>query len=369
MTRFGRLGQWLRTLVRREPVIETQPAVPFPTQLARGRVDHVILLDGTMASLTPGQLTSIGFIWQLMKAQSHARLSVYYDPGVQWRAWRQLADVATGHGINDQIRSAYGWLATRYRPGDRVWLFGYSRGAFAARSLAGIIDQVGLLRTDQATERNVRLAWRYYQSADVRPAEAAFVRRFCHAPGDIAVEMIGVFDTVKALGIRLPFLWVWTEPQHEFHSPALGRVVRHGYQALALNERRVAFQPILWDTTAAGDSQRVEQVWFRGTHGDVGGQLAGDERARPLANIPLVWMLEKAEGCGLSLPPGWRDRFPVDAAAPSIGMNRGWGKAFMLRGRRIVGADRSESIHPTAVSIGEKGASRLPVWGAAISPR
>lgn len=103
----------------------------------------------------------------------------------------------------------------------------------------------------------------------------------------------------------------------------------------------------------------MEQVWFRGTHGDVGGQLAGFEGARPLANIPLVWMLGKAEGCGLALPEGWRARFPCDPDAPSAGSMSGWGKLFLLRRRRLVGQDPSESVHPTA----ERPAAPVrPAW-------
>ena len=363
MKKLGALGQWLRGILRRDLVVQTAPAVPDAPTRTREAVDHVVLMDGTMGSLAPGFETNIGHIFKLLRDQRNARLSVYYDPGVQWQAWRQLSDVATGQGINDQIRAAYGWLATRYRPGDRIWLMGYSRGAFAARSLGGIIDQVGLVRTDQATERNVRLAWRYYQSAEARPARAAFVRRFCHPRADVGIEMIGVFDTVKALGIRLPFLWVWTEPQHDFHSHALGEVVHNGFHAMALNERRVAFLPILWNTRAAHPGQHVEQVWFRGAHGDVGGQLGGDQRARPLANIPLVWMLERAEACGLPLPADWRGRFPTDVAARSVGMNRSWGKLFILRGRRPVGGDPSERMHPTAVQPGRPAMPALPVLG------
>ena len=95
----------------------------------------------------------------------------------------------------------------------------------------------------------------------------------------------------------------------------------------------------------------MEQVWFRGTHGDVGGQLDGHAPARPLANIPLVWMLSRLEGCGLPLPAGWRDRFPQDANAPSIGMWYGWSKLFLLRRRRVVGRDRTERLHET---VGER---------------
>jgi uncharacterized protein (DUF2235 family) len=361
MKRLGRIGNWLRGLLRRDPAVETAPAVPDIPLRQRERVDHVVLLDGTMGSLLPGQETNIGSIFKLLRDQRNARLSVYYDPGVQWRAWRQLADVATGHGINDQIRAAYGWLATRYHPGDRIWLMGYSRGAFAARSLAGVIDRVGLLRADQATERNVQLAWRYYQSAEVRPARDAFVRRFCLPRAEVGIEMIGVFDTVKALGIRLPFLWVWTEPQHDFHSHAMGTVVRNGFHAIALDERRVAFHPILWDTRGADLRQRVEQVWFRGVHGDVGGQLGGDQRSRPLANIPLVWMLERAQSVGLPLPQDWKRRFPMDPSARSVGMNRSWGKLFILRGQRPIGVDPSERLHPSAVIAATGQRPAIPV--------
>ena len=89
----------------------------------------------------------------------------------------------------------------------------------------------------------------------------------------------------------------------------------------------------------------MEQVWFRGTHGDVGGQLDGFHAARPLSNIPLVWMLERAEAHGLILPEGWRARYPTDPDAPSIGKWRGWGKIFLFRKARVVGQDPSERLH------------------------
>lgn len=328
--------------------VEVQHAAPVPgVRPQRTATDHIILLDGTMGDLEPGQETNIGRIYKLLRAAPHSgHLSLYYEAGVQWHLWSDTPGVAMGRGINRQIRRTYGWLASRYRPGDRIFLFGYSRGAYAVRSLAGIIDQVGLLRVDAATERNVMLAYRYYQTVEVTAAEQRFREAFCH-PG-IKVEMIGVFDTVKALGVRLPFLWMWTEPQHEFHNHALSGVVRHGFHALALNENRAVFDPVLWQTTSGDWRGRVEQVWFRGAHSDVGGQLQGFEAARPLANIPLVWMLERAERLGLGLPPDWRAGLPTDPAAPSVGTVRGWGKAFLLRARRRVGGDPSEAIHESA---------------------
>jgi uncharacterized protein (DUF2235 family) len=337
--------------------VETQIAVPVPApQRKRTPTDHVILLDGTLGNLMPGRETNIGRIYRLLKAApGAAHLSLYYEAGVQWHMWADTPNVAMGRGINRQIRRAYGWLASRYRPGDRIFLFGYSRGAYAVRSLAGVIDQVGLLRADCSTERNVMLAWRYYRAADRPPGRTIFVERHCHPR--VEVEMIGVFDTVKALGVRLPLLWMWTEAQHEFHSHALSAIVRHGFHALALDETRAAFDPVLWETTKGDWQGRIEQVWFRGAHGDVGGQLSGVEAARPLANIPLVWMLERAELCGLGLPEGWRGRIVTDPAAPSVGTLHGWGKAFLLRARRTVGADPSERIHPTA-----QGSRRARYW-------
>ncbi|HQY44862.1 MAG TPA: DUF2235 domain-containing protein [Paracoccaceae bacterium] len=339
-----RLWKWMR-IGRRVEVHNPTPALGARPQ--RRATDHIILLDGTLGDLAPGHETNIGRIYRLLRAAPHAApLSLYYEAGVQWHMWSDTANVAMGRGINRQIRRAYGWLASRYRPGDRIFLFGYSRGAYAVRSLAGIIDQVGLLRADAATERNVLLSYRYYQTAEVTAAERQFREVFCHPQTEI--EMIGVFDTVKALGVRLPFLWMWTEPQHEFHNHALSGVVRHGFHALALDETRAVFDPILWQTTSGDWRGRVEQVWFRGAHGDVGGQLAGFEVARPLANIPLVWMLEHAERRGLPLPPDWRESLPTDPHAPSVGTLRGWGKAFLLRARRKVGGDPSETVHESA---------------------
>lgn len=310
----------------------------------RGQQTHVIILDGTMSSLEPGEETNAGITYRLLQEMNGA-VTLYYEAGVQWEEWRSTLDVMMGRGLNRQIRRAYGFLASRYRPGDRIFLIGYSRGAFAVRSLAGILDRVGLLRASCATERNVRQIYRLYENNPDGDAAQAFAKANCHS--EIEIEMIGVWDTVKALGLRLPVLWRLTEERHAFHNHHLGKIVRHGFQALALDETREVFSPVLWEGNDTWQG-RAEQVWFRGTHGDIGGQLGGVEDARPLANIPLVWMLEKAESCDLPLPEGWRDRFVTDPEAPSVGTWTGWGKMFLIRKRRTVGLDPSESIHDSA---------------------
>jgi uncharacterized protein (DUF2235 family) len=221
-----------------------------------------------------------------------------------------------------------------------------------------MIDRVGLLRREHATERAVTLAWRHYERApDSGPAQA-FSHRFCHH--EAPIEMVGVWDTVKALGLRLPVFWMFTPDRHAFHSHHLGPSIRHGFHALALDETRMAFAPVLWDCPPGWEGN-VEQVWFRGAHGDIGGQIGGFDPARPLANIPLVWMLERAEALGLTLPGDWRARFPCDAEASMVGTWRSWGKAFLWRRRRLVGRDRSERLHPTAIRAAEgRWPSELP---------
>ena len=313
----------------------------------REPVDHIVLLDGTMSTLEDGCETNVGLMYKLLDDVARSgRMGLYYEAGNQWSDWSKTLDIIEGRGINRQIQRVYGWLASRYRPGDRIVLIGYSRGAYAVRSLAGVLNEVGLLRKDQATERNVREAYRLYRMGGEATTCRAFTESYCHE--DVPIEMIGCFDTVKALGFRAPFVWKWAEVKHSFHSHHLSSNVKHGYHALALDESREAFWPVLWETPDSHDGT-VEQVWFRGSHGDVGGQLSGYEEARPLSNIPLNWMLERLERSEIALPEGWRTRFPTDADAPSVGTWRGWGKYFLARRKRIVGQDRSESIHPSAV--------------------
>ena len=317
-------------------------------QRGRGPATHVVILDGTMSSLRDGRETNAGLTLRLLQERGRtSNLTIYYESGIQWRDWSGTWSVMTGKGINKQIERAYGVLASRYRPGDKIVLIGYSRGAYAVRSLAGVIGFVGLLRANEATTRAVRQAYRHYRLGPRSKTAATFSKLYCHK--ETLIEAVAVWDTVKALGLRLPVFWRWAQAQHDFHNHELAPHVRNGFHALALDERRETYAPVMW-SCPAGWKGHVKQVWFRGTHADIGGQLNGFDAARPLANIPLVWMLEQLEACDLPLPDGWRTRFPQDVDAPSVGSWGRWGWLFLSRRRRIVLADPSEHLHASVIA-------------------
>jgi len=334
-----RVLKWLRLAPR---------SVHSPPARGKGPVSHVIILDGTMSSMVPGWETNAGMTYRLLQEVGFP-VSLYYEAGVQFQSWRRAPDVLMGRGINRQIKRAYGYLASRYRPGDKIYLIGYSRGGYAVRSLAGVLESVGLLKPEAATVRNVRQAYRLYRSKLPEDTTKAFRDAYCHEI--LEIEMIGVWDTVKALGVRLPVLWRFSAPNHEFHNHRLGKSVKHGFHAIALDETRQVFEPVMWDSNGFGDT-RVIQMWFRGTHGDIGGMLGGFMPARLLSNIPLIWMLEQIEACGINLPENWRMRYPTKVSAPSVGTWKGWGKLFLIRGKREAGRDSSERLHPSALEMG-----------------
>jgi uncharacterized protein (DUF2235 family) len=336
LTRLGHLFEFKRKVTSSETVH------------GRGPITHVIIMDGTLSSLDEGFETNAGLTFKLCRdmAKSGAdgpNMLLHYEAGIQWDGFEDTMDVVEGRGINQQIKRVYGDLASRYRPGDKIFLFGYSRGAYAVRSLAGFIDRIGLLKGSEATVRNIVTGYRHYQSDPSSDAAAAFSAKHCHK--DIVIDMLGVWDTVAAVGMHFPVLWRFSKVYHEFHDKLPPRCALRAYHVLAYDERRKAYDPVMFETNPASD-QVLQQMWFPGSHGDVGGQLSGHNPERKLSNATLVWMLDKAEQAGLELPHGWRMRYLADPHGRSIGMNKGWGKFFWLRKQRTVGADPSELIHP-----------------------
>lgn len=230
----------------------------------------------------------------------------YYHPGVGTDGgWVQrLKEGGIGEGLARNIQSAYRWLASNWKPGDRVYLFGFSRGAYTVRSLAGMISACGLLDPAGLEEAAVwkRVATAFLQGYRKRKSRTDWAAGWAFhqvAPGDtdIPLELVGVWDTVGALGIPddMALLNLFDDrDQYTFHDTRLGQRIRHARHAIALDERRETFAPTLWDN--ANDGQRVIQLWFPGVHSDVGGGYA----ETGLSDGALAWMLAEARTLGLA---------------------------------------------------------------------
>ena len=194
---------------------------------------------------------------------------------------------AFGFGLLANVVDGYQFLALNYEVGDEIFVFGFSRGAFTARSLGGMVDRIGLLRPDRLDQLDQAVT-RYREQAD-DAADAEFTRAHCRP--DVPIHFLGVFDTVGALGVPGPFR------KHQFHDIKLSSAVRTARQALAIDERRRVFEPCLWERgSTAEEPGRVKQVWFEGDHSDVGG---GAYRETGLCDTALLWMIVEAHAQGL----------------------------------------------------------------------
>ncbi len=308
--------------------------------------NHVFIIDGTLSRVDDQScLTHAARLNDLLSApKMRVSQTVGYDRGIQKVGYSKWIDAAVGRGFNNTVIAGYATLASRYEPGDRIFLFGFSRGAYAVRSIAGMIDRVGLLKKKEATERRVRLAFRYYKRGLRTHATKAFRRIRCHRQVDIAC--VGAWDTVKALGLPYPLLSRFFPMATEFHDHNLCHSVGAAYHALAADETRTAYAPVLW--ACKGWKGPLEQVWFPGAHGDIGGERGCLTDPTPLTNFSFVWMVERAIRHGLIVPDGWKAGFPTDCSVPMVGSYTGIAKFFLFRcPRRAAIGIAGQDVHPS----------------------
>lgn len=246
---------------------------------------------------------------------------VYYQPGVGTKPEERLRGGALGVGLSRNVKQTYRFVVENYERGDELYFFGFSRGAYTARSTVGMVRNCGVLKREHAYR--LEEAYALYRARAIRPTDLEsrlFRRSYSH---ETRIRFIGVWDTVGSVGIPSIGLGLATlVNQHwGFHDTQLSSTVDAAFHALAVDELRRPFEPTLWqrDTNAVG--QHVEQVWFSGDHCDVG----GGHRDSALADIALLWMVQRAASCGLAFrddayrqpgdggPPAFDGRtFPVD---------------------------------------------------------
>jgi uncharacterized protein (DUF2235 family) len=212
-----------------------------------------------------------------------------------------LTGGAFGSGLDNNIEDAYRFLVDNFDEGDEVFVFGFSRGAYTARSLVGLIRKCGLLEKINAE----RFDDAYALYRDKTHPEDVVPRRFRMTYSrEILVRFIGVWDTVGAMGIPVQGLRRLTRRRYEFHDLELSKIVLNAYHAVAIDERREIFRPTLWEHTPK-PGQQLEQIWFAGSHSDVG----GGSPSSGLSDLALQWLMRKAEGCGLAFSSRYVQEF------------------------------------------------------------
>lgn len=236
----------------------------------------------------------------------------YYSAGVGTLFGQRLIGGMWGYGLDDEVIGAYAWLIEHYDPGDQLFIFGFSRGAYTARSLAGLISKCGLLKPGAPMSLN-QLYTRYrrgsaaptireLQSKD--PTKLDFEDRWLREYSmPIPIWFQGVWDTVGALGIPFGNIPLLSRSDYGFLETDLRINDTHAFHALAIDEHREAFAPTLWQRTLQQGIptyperplSQVEQRWFVGAHADVGGGYPNGL----LAQIPLQWLMQKASLHGL----------------------------------------------------------------------
>jgi uncharacterized protein (DUF2235 family) len=292
----------------------------------------VICADGTGNTTIKGRGTNVFKIYEAVDQNGHRndptltpQIGIYHDGvGTESFRWLRLFTGATGFGLSRNVRDLYAALGRIYEPNDQIYLFGFSRGAFTVRTLAGLILTCGILDanaydTNEEFEQAVGHAYaRYRESYQAHLADALAAiagslyrrpdmpLRRTVLPEKATIRFIGVWDTVDAVG--LPFRIADFINTHvyafKFRTTTLDKRVLCARQALALDEERKCFVPVLWDEQG-DDSWRIQQVWFAGVHSNVGG---GYPR-QGMSLVALEWMMKEAFSCGLRFNDGEREHY------------------------------------------------------------
>ena len=306
----------------------------------------VILSDGTSQTLDQDEPTNVAKMFKYIQKDPTKQVASY-DPGLGTGLFGFFGK-AFGIGISRNIQESYKFLVKQYEMGDQIYLFGYSRGAYTVRSLSGFTNMFGILAEPQ--DDLIEEAYNIYQKGvnprteidrtlqERRENAEAFRKR--HAASPCKITFIGVWDTVGALGFPYRPVGVLLDQlplfRYTFHDTTISSNVRSGYHALSIDDERRTFLPTLWDEMTERELQQkphVEQAWFVGSHGDVGG---GNEKpGRPsLSDISLEWMINRAKDHGLLLEPDYQTKLNPNAMATLHNSREGIARLYTRASRK-----------------------------------
>ena len=246
-----------------------------------------------------GVMTNVEKIYKCITSKDPGGIEQvkFYDEGVGTGQgkWNQIKGGVTGWGIDKTIMDTYKFIMWNYAgPSDELYLFGFSRGSYTARSLAGFIRNCGILKPENL--HLVDEAYELYRDRSIlahpeSDAMRSFRNQYSHNGRDITpIKCIGVWDTVGALGIPLHFYQLSNKKRYKFHDVTLSSWVQNAFHAVSIDERRKIFSPTLWQKSKDfTPSNHLDQVWFTGVHANVGGGY----KQTGLSDITLHWMMEK----------------------------------------------------------------------------
>jgi uncharacterized protein (DUF2235 family) len=265
----------------------------------------IVCCDGTWQKLDTDSASNGVKIAQAIRStdDDETQQIVFYDEGIGTDGdWiYDIGGGAFGWGIDQKIKSAYRFLCLNYEEGDEIYLFGFSRGAYTVRCLAGFIYCSGLVKRQYL--RKTPAAYKFYRDRD--PATSPSSDRaiqFRQTYGDrVHIRALCCWDTVGALGIPdlIPYLSLddLINKQYEFFDAKLNRYIQNAFQAIAIDEIRKSFQVTPMNHSDGSDT-KIHQLWFVGDHGCIGG---GDRATYGLSDITLAWMIERVQELGLAL--------------------------------------------------------------------
>lgn len=269
----------------------------------------VLLSDGT------GQRGGVGFetnIWRLYKALSanDQNQLICYDDGVgsQKSRWSKIIGGMAAFGLAQNVRELYSFLVRHWQPADRIYLFGFSRGAFTVRVLSDMISRCGIVRiqdvpSEKRLTKLVKVAYTACLKSYYRPEYARAFRKQFSWKGEAEIQFIGVWDTVGAIG--LPFkqarFAMHNMLEYGFRGSALNSDVLQASHAMSIDDSRATFHPVVWDERIDTNPDRISQVWFSGAHSNIGGGYPKNQ----LSLVTLDWMIDQVKRTEVNagLPP------------------------------------------------------------------
>jgi uncharacterized protein (DUF2235 family) len=308
------------------PVGSNTPIVP-----ARKRI--AVFLDGTWNIVNDN--TNVWRLKSLLAAVGNDGVPqlAYYHKGVGTTFGSRVRGGMFGYGLNDEVIRAYEWLIDNYNARDELFIFGFSRGAYTARSLSGLIGKCGLISI--GAPLSVGQLYARYRKASAAATIRELLEQESKGRRDFALEerwmikyaqvidvdFLGVWDTVGALGLPFGNLPILGKADMQFLNTGIRVSNKVAFHALAIDEHRKAFAPTLWTIDYAKGASpphhhrtlsQVEQRWFVGAHANVGGGCQSD----PLPQLPLKWIMDKASIHGLGFRRGLELEVPGNSPAP-----------------------------------------------------